>query len=518
MMPVEKLESRMPPQKNPKPKGLFNRFLNVIEFLGNKLPHPFFLFAILAGLVIVASFALSFVDTSFTHPGTGEEMQVKNLLSGEGLVFILTSMLENFTGFAPLGLVLSIMLGVGLADKVGLLNYVIQKTILKAPPALLTYTIIFVGMLGNLASDAAFILIPPLSAMVFYKVGRHPIVGLCAGFAAVGAGLTANIFVAGTDALLAGISTEAAAIIDPNMVVTPVANWYFNIVSVFVLTIVGGLVTNKVIEPRLGKYTGDAVVDDMEETHPKASKGLKLSLLAGAVYIAAVALTVLVPASPLRNEDGGLIPSPFLDGIVPLILLFFLVIAIPYGLTVGKIKTTKDIGNHMTESMKELAGYIVLIFAVAQFIAYFSWSNMGTWLATTSGEFLSHIQFTGIGLIILYVLFTAALNFLIPSGSAKWALEAPVFIPLFMQLGYHPGFAQAAYRMADSSMNIVTPLDPFLIIVLSFMQKYDKKAGIGSLISLMVPYALCFFVTWLIIFLAFFFLGIPYGPGVGPYL
>src|SRR5699024_6954795 len=243
-------------QKDNIAKRIFTKFLNMIEYLGNKLPDPFVLFAIMAGLVIIASFILSFFNTDFVHPGTGEDMHVKNLMTGEGLQYMLTSMLENFTGFAPLGLVLAIMLGVGIMDKVGMLSYVIQKTIMKAPPALLTYTIVFIGMLGNIASDAAFILIPPLSAMVFYKLGRHPIAGLVTGFAAVGAGLTANLFIAGTDALLAGISTEAAAIIDPSIIITPVDNWFFNIVSVFALTFVGGFITNRFIEPRLGKYTG----------------------------------------------------------------------------------------------------------------------------------------------------------------------------------------------------------------------------------------------------------------------
>ncbi|CDQ38542.1 AbgT family transporter [Virgibacillus salexigens] len=499
-------------------KGFFQKFLNYIEIVGNKLPDPFILFSVLALLIIIASSIFSMFGASVIHPGTGEELQVKNLASSEGLQFILTSMLENFTGFAPLGLVLAMMLGIGLAEKVGMLDYAIKRTILKSPPALITYTVVFVGILGNIASDAAMVLVPPLAAMVFYKVGRHPLVGLVAGYAAAGAGFTANLFIAGTDALLSGISTEAAAIIDDSVVVTPVDNWYFNIVSVFILTIVGGLVTNKFIEPRLGKYKGDAVEADVDEDPPKAGKAFRNAIIAAVIYWGIIVIGIALPNSPLRNEEGGIIPSPFLDGIVPIILFFFITIGVTYGITVGNIKSGKDISKYMGESMKDMSSYIVLIFAIAQFIAYFNWSNIGTWVAVNGAEFLKDIEFTGIWLIIGYIIFTALMNFLITSGSAKWALEAPVFVPMFMQLGYHPAFTQVAYRVADSSTNIVTPLMPYMVIVLSFMQKYDKKAGIGTFISLMLPYSICFLITWIILILIFYFVGIPFGPGITPFL
>lgn len=501
-----------------KKTGFFQRILNGIEVVGNKLPDPFILFAILAVLVIIASAIFNAFGATVIHPGTGEKLVVKSLASGEGIQYILTSMLDNFTGFAPLGLVLSMMLGIGLAEKVGLLDYAIKKTILKSPPALITYTVVFVGIMGNIASDAAMVLIPPLAAMVFYKVGRNPIAGLAAGYAAAGAGFTANLLIAGTDALLAGISTEAAKIIDKDIVVTPVDNWYFNSVSVFVLTIVGGLVTTKFIEPRLGKYEGDAVEEAIAEDPPNARKGLRNAGIAGLLYVALVLVAIYLPNSALRNEDGGLIPSPFLSGIIPIILFFFITIGVTYGLTVGNIKSSKDVAAFMAESMKDLAGYIVLIFAIAQFIAYFSWSNIATWIAVNGAEFLKDIEFTGIGLIIGYIIFTALLNFLITSGSAKWALEAPVFVPMFMQLGYHPAFTQAAYRIADSSTNIVTPLMPYMVIILSFMQKYDKKAGMGTFIALMLPYSITFLLSWIILILVFYFFNIPFGPGIHPFL
>lgn len=495
-------------------KGVFQRFLDLVERVGNKLPDPFILFVGLAVFMIIISWVFSLFNASVVHPGDGEVLEIKSLISGEGLQFILISMLDNFTGFAPLGLVLVMMLGIGLAEKVGLLDYAVRKTILKSPPYLLTYTVVFVGIMGNLASDAAVVLIPPLAALVFYKVGRHPLAGLAAGFAGAGAGFTANLFVAGTDALLAGISTEAAQFLDESFTVTPVDNWYFNIVSVFVLTFVGGLLTSKFIEPRLGKYEGDALEEENAEELPNAKKGFIYALIAGLVYIGIVFVTIIVPNSPLTNEDGGIIPSPFLDGIIPIILFFFIIIGVTFGMTVGKIKSGKDVADYMAESIKDMAGYIVLVFAIAQFTAYFNWSNLGTWVAVNGAEFLTEINFTGMPLIVGYIIFTALMNFLITSGSAKWAIEAPIFIPMFMQLGYHPAFTQVAYRVADSSTNIITPLFPYMVIILAFMQRYDKKASIGTYISLMLPYSVVFLITWIILILIFFYTGIPYGPGI----
>lgn len=501
-----------------KKKGIFSRFLDIVEKVGNKLPDPFILFIILALFVIFISWMCNLFNASVIHPGTGEELPIKNLASGEGIQFILTSMLDNFTGFAPLGLVLVMTLGIGLAEKVGLLDYAIRKSILKAPPALITYTVVFVGILGNLASDASIVLIPPLAALVFYKIGRHPLAGLAAGFAGAGAGFTANLFIAGTDVLLAGISTEAAQILDENFAVTPVDNWYFNIISVFVLTIIGGLITSRYIEPRLGKYSGEKVVVENIEELPNAKRGFINAIISGLIYIAILVITILVPNSPLTNEDGGLVPSPFINGIVPIILIFFVIIGVTFGITVGKIKSGKDVSYYMSESIKDLTGYIVLVFAIAQFIAYFNWSNLGIWIAVNGAEFLTDINFTGMGLIIAYILLTAFLEFLITSGSAKWAIEAPIFIPMFMQLGYHPAFTQAAYRVADSSFNVVTPLSPYMVILLPIMRRYDKNASVGTYMSLMLPYALAFLITWIILLAIFYYTGIPLGPGITPHL
>ncbi|MBM7552009.1 AbgT family transporter [Thalassobacillus pellis] len=497
-------------------KGL-NRFLNVIERAGNRLPDPFMLFVYLAFFVIILSWVISLFDVTFTKPGGEETVAIKSLISGEGLRYILSSMLENFVGFKPLGLVLAMMLGIGLADKVGLLETAIKSTILKAPPALITYAVIFVGILGNLASDAAFVIVPPLAAMVFFTVGRHPLAGLAAGFAGVGAGFTANIIIAGTDALLSGITTEVVQTLDPDMVVTPVDNWYFMMVSVVVLSITGALITEKIVEPRLGQYDGKGGTE-LEKSTSIEKRGLRNAVIAAGIFIAVLLIALFFPGTPLRNDEGGLIPSPFLDGIVPIILLFFITVGITYGRTVNKIESNRDIATFMSEAMKDMSGFIVLIFAAAQFIAYFDWTNIGTWIAVSGASFLESIGLTGIAVIIGFVLLTAVMNLLIFSGSAQWALEAPIFVKMFYLLDFHPAFIQAAFRIADSSTNIITPMNPYIIIVLAFMKEYDKKAGLGTLIALMLPYSIIFLSVWIVLLLAFAFFGIPFGPGIHMYM
>jgi aminobenzoyl-glutamate transport protein len=501
-----------------KEKG-FSRFLNVIERVGNKLPHPFMLFVYLALFMILISFVVSLFNVSVKHPGSGDVLQVKSLLSGEGLKFMLTSMLENFTGFKPLGLVLTMMLGIGMAQRVGLFESVIKKTIIKAHKSIVTYTVFFIGIMGNIASDAAFVIIPPLAAVVFYSLGRNPLAGLAAGFASSGIGFTANILIAGTDALLSGISTEISTSINPDITVTPVDNWYFMSVSTIVLTIAGGLLTEKFIEPRLGKYEGNADKKELDfEGNPLESKALRNTLIAALLYIGVVALAVFFPNSPLRNEEGGIIPSPFLDGIIPIIFLFFVTVGVTFGASMKKINKVSDVPELMTDSIRDMAGYIVLVFAIAQFIAYFNWSNLSTLIAVNSADLLAHMDLTGMPVIIGFVFLTAILSLFIISGSALWALEAPVFIPMLMLLNYHPAFIQVAYRIGESSTNMVTPLNPYFAILLAFMNEYDKKAGIGTLMALMIPYTIVFLTIWIILLLAFGLLGIPIGPGVSMYI
>lgn len=493
------------------------RLLNAIERLGNRLPDPFMIFVMLALVVLLASILFAAFGASVVLPSTGEAQPIRSLISADGVRFMLGSMLVNFTGFAPLGLVLSMMLGIGLAEKIGLLDVLIQRTVMSAPERLVTYTVAFTGIMMNVASDASLILLPPLAAMVYHRLGRHPVAGLALGFASAGAGFTANLLIVGTDALLSGISTEAARLVDPNMVVTPVDNWYFNCLSVVVLTVIAAQISERITEPRLGSYRGD--VEQVSHDEPaNASRGLRNAGIAALLYLVGLATLVLWPDSPLKNPEGGLIPSPFLSSIIPIILLFFITVSVAYGLTTGKIKTSRDVSEKMAEAMRDLGGYIVLIFAASQFIAWFGWTHIGTWLAVNGAEALTSINFTGLPVILCYIVFTGFMNLLIFSGSAKWALEAPIFVPLFMQLGYHPGFIQMAYRVADSSTNIISPLNPYMVVVLTFIRKYDREAGLGTLISLMLPYTVAFLSAWVAMLVAFYLLGLPFGPGVHAFM
>lgn len=504
-------------QSNNRFKSFISKSLNRVEWLGNRLPDPFMLFVSLAFLIIILSGIIAAFDVSFLQPGEEEQTAIKSLLSGEGLKYILTSMVENFIGFKPLGIVIAIMLGIGLANKVGLIETFIKTTILNAPRSLITYAVVFTGIIGNLAADAAFVIIPPLAALVFYNIGRHPLAGLAAGFAGVGSGFTANIIVSNTDVVLSGLSAEVMDKLDTAVTVTPVDNYYFMLVSVVFLSIAGALVTEKIVEPRLGKYEGESD-RAFEPVTREERRGLLHAGISAIMYIVLLIVALFWPESPLRAEDGGIISSPFLDGIVPLLMLFFLTIGITYGVSIGKIKNSHSIAAFMGEAMKDLSGFIVLIFAASQFIAYFEWTNIGTWLAVSGATFLENIGVTGITTILAFVLLTALLNLLIFSGAAQWGIEAPIFLKLFYFLGYHPAFIQAAYRIADSSTNIITPMNPYFVIVLAFMKEYDKKAGIGTLIALMLPYAITFLIVWTILLLAFVFLGIPFGPGIGVYL
>lgn len=499
------------------------RFLDKVEYWGNKLPHPFMLFVYLAIFIILISFFISLTGVSVEHPETGEEVVARSLLSGEGLHFMLDSMLENFTGFTPLGVILVMMFGIGLAQRVGLIETVMKTTIMKANATFVTYVLVLTGVLGNVASDAAQIIVPPLGAMVFYALGLNPIAGLAAGFAGAAAGFTANFMIAGTDALLSGITTDVAQSIQPDALVTPVDNWFFIVASVFLVVLVMGLVTNRITLPRLGTFDPKyADPDQLEETAKASSKteirGIRNAIIAAIVYASLIVIAVIPEDSFLRGEGGSLAPSPLLENIVPIMFLLFVTVSVAYGITVRSVTRPSDVPMYMIESTKDMTAFIVLVFAISQFISYFEWTNLTLILAVTSSEFLEDIGFTGLGLFVAFILLAAILNQFITSGSAQWALMAPVFVPLFMLLGYEPAFTQLAYRIGDSAAAVLTPLNPYFIIVLGFMQRYDSRAGIGTMVSLMLPYAFFVLVSWIVFFLIWALLGLPIGPGVDIHL
>lgn len=500
-------------------KSFFSKFLSIIERVGNALPDPVFLFAIMAFLVIVFSGIASLFHIEVTHPGTGEIIRPLNLFSVEGLHKILTEMVRNFTSFAPLGTVLVALLGIGVAEGSGFIAAALRLLVLSAPRKLLTFVIIFSGILSNTASEVGYVLLVPLAAMIFLSVGRNPIAGMAAAFAAVSAGYSANLLLGTIDPLLAGLSEEAAHIIDKSYTVNPAANYYFMFVSTFLLAGLGTYITEKIVIPRLGKYTGDHKVEEIQKLTHSEKRGLKFAGTAGLIFAAILVLGTIPEWGFLRDpETRDLLKSPFMSGIVAIIFIGGVATGIAYGLGARTIKNEKDVVKGMSKSMQTLGTYIVLTFFAAQFVAYFNWTNLGMIVAIEGAHLLKSSGLGDIPLILGFVLVSAFINLFMGSASAKWAIMAPVFIPMFMLLGYSPELVQATYRVGDSVTNIISPMMSYFALVVAFFQQYDKKAGIGTIVATMLPYSLAFLIGWSILLIIWVLIGLPLGPGSPLYL
>ncbi|MBS3681248.1 AbgT family transporter [Ornithinibacillus massiliensis] len=504
-----------------KRKGLFQSSLDRIELVGNKLPHPATLFAILALLVILLSAALQPLNISVEHPGEeGTTVEINNLLSAEGIQYIFTNMTSNFIGFAPLGVVLLTMLGIGVAERTGLISALLRGFVLSVPNRFITLGLVFAGIMSSVASDAGYVVLPPLGALIFAAIGRHPLAGLAAAFAGVSGGFSANLLLSGTDAMLGELTIAAAAIIDPAYAETMniAMNWLFIGVSVFVLTFVGAWVTERIVEPRLGTYKGDQK-EELEGLQAIEKKGLIWASITVVIGIVLALLLVVPPNAPMRGLEGDameqIIRSPFMSSLVPIIAILFFIPGITYGIVTKSIRSDKDVASQMSDTMASMGTFIVLAFTAGQFVAYFNETNIGLVIGVYGADFLGSVNLTGIPLLILFILITAFINLFIGSASAKWAMMAPVFVPIMMQLGYSPELTQMAYRIADSSTNIISPLMTYFAIIIAFAQKYDKKMGIGTLISTMVPYSIFFLISWMIMLIVWMLLGLPLGPG-GP--
>ncbi len=493
-------------------KSRFARVLDTIEVVGNRLPHPATLFLMMAAIVALLSWWASAVGLQATHPATGEVIAVRNLLNADGIRWIYTNVEANFVKFPPLGLVLVIMIGIGVAEGSGLFTVLVRQLVLGAPPKLITAAIITAGIFSHLASEVGYVILIPLGAMIFHALGRHPMAGFAAAFAGVSAGFGSNFLIGSVDPILAGLSTSAAQIIDPSMNVNPMVNYYFMVASAIMVILVGTWVTEKIVEPRLGKYTGNEAALEIEQITPLEKKGLRWAGFGTLIFIALMAWTIIPENGLFRDPlTGGILKSPFFSGIIVGLLLLFFVPGIIYGIIVKTIKNDKDVIRHMTNSMKGMAGYIVLVFFAAQFIYWFNYSNLGLVLAIDGAQFLSSIGFTGIPLILTFLLLCAFLNMFMGSASAKWAIMAPVFIPMFMILGYHPGFTQAAFRIGDSVTNVITPMMSYFALIVTYAQNYDEKNGIGTIISLMIPYTVIFTLAWAVMITIWMLLGIPVG-------
>lgn len=492
---------------------IFNKSLDYIEIVGNKLPHPATLFALLALIVAIVSLIGDWISLTAIHPGDGSVISVKNLLNGDGIRWIYTNVVYNFVNFPPLGYVLAVMIGIGVAEGSGLFNSMIRALVLNAPPKLITGSIVLAGVLSHLASEAGYVILIPLGAAIFYALGRHPMAGLAAAFCGVSGGFGANFLIGSVDPILAGLSQSAAQIIIPTMKINAAVNFYFMFASAFMIVVVGTWITEKIVEPRLKKYGGKAEsisVDQMNETEKKGLKWAGLSLL---LIVVALAFTIIPDNGIFRNaETKEVLHSPFFDGIITGILVFFLVPGLVYGLVVKTIKNDKDFMRHIIKSMGTMATYIVLVFFAAQFVYFFKYSNLGLIIAINGAEFLRNIGLTGIPLIVAFVLLSAFINMFMGSASAKWAIMAPVFIPMFMLLGYHPALTQAAFRIGDSVTNLITPMMSYFALIVAFAQKYDEDYGIGTIISTMIPYTILFTIVWIGILIIWMLLGLPLGP------
>lgn len=505
-------------------KGMIARMLGAIERVGNKLPHPGTLFAIFAVGIVFLSGIASLFNVTAVHPGTGEDVEVVNLVSQRGLHMIMTNMVVNFTSFAPLGTVLVALLGIGIAESSGLMSTGLRLLVISAPKKLLTFAIVFAGILSNTASEVGYVVLVPLGGMIFLAVGRNPIAGIAAAFAGVSGGYSANLLLGTIDPLLAGLSEEAAQIIDPEYTVNPAANYYFMFVSTFFIATIGTWVTEKVIVPRLGAYKGDAKPEEIKQLDPLEKRGLKFTFWAFLAIVLFIVYSVApvssgfwqhIPGSGLmRDPDtGGLLRSPFMSGIVALIFLIAGILGVVYGIGARTLKSNYDVINGMGKAMSTLGTYIVLVFFAAQFVAYFNWTNLGLIFAIKGANAIGALGLGRIPLMIALVLVAAVINLVVGSASAKWAILAPVFIPMFMLLGYSPEFTQLAYRVGDSVTNVIAPMMSYFAMIVAFIERYDKKAGIGTIIATMLPYTIVFLVAWLIMLIFWIVAGLPIGPG-----
>ena len=504
-------------RKSKERTGFFQRILNWTERVGNALPHPATLFALFALAALVLSAIGHAVRWEVVHPGTKEIVRPENLLSHDGIHRILLEMVDNFTGFAPLGIVLVAMLGIGIAEQSGMINAVIRMLVLNSPRHLLTFVIVFTGVLSNVASDVGYVLLVPLAGVIFMAVGRHPVAGIAAAFAGVSGGFSANLVLGTVDPLLAGLSQEAARIIDPAYEVNPTANYYFMLASTFIITFAGTLVTERIVEPRLGKYTG--LAEEKNNSFDKLLKKEKKGLLMALLTLVAILIITLVGIIPedgfFRGNDGGLHSSPLIRGVVAMLFITAGAMGLAYGFTTGTYKNDEDVLRGMATSMKTMATYIVLVFFAAQFVAYFKWSNLGIIMAVKGANLLMSTNIGLIPLMILFILLAATINMLMGSASAKWAILAPIFIPVFMIMGYSPELSQVVYRIGDSVTNVISPMMSFFVLIIAFVQKYNPKAGMGTIISVMVPYSIVFLVLWILLLVIWLILGIPLGPGAG---
>ncbi|EKU47050.1 AbgT family transporter [Brevibacterium casei] len=541
--------------QTPAKVGFGQRLLDGIERIGNKLPEPFTLFLGLFLITGAISTAMALAGVSVTIPGSDEVVTIKGLFTGEGLAWLTTTMGDNYIGFPPLATVLPILLAVGVAEKSGMLAAAVRVAFGSSPRWLLPYAVGFVGVVGSIMADSAFIIIPPLAALVFKAAGRHPMAGLIGGFAATGAGYSTSIVPTSLDALFAGITTSVMETLPgiEYQAVNPVSNYYFNIVASIMLAIIAGFIIDKLIEPNMvrkgvprdyvdattqgldkkyqakdANYSENSVSAEEVEAaqkevspklEPAEKRGLLWALLSALALTAVILFAVLLPDSPWRNEEGGFLPkSPLLSSIVFIVFAYFMLMGVVYGIVVGTIQSMNDVVRMMAQSIVDMMSFLILAFILGQFIALFNWTGIGSWIAVAGASGLEAIGLTGFPAIIGFMLLASVLNLFIVSGSSMWTLMAAVFVPLFALLGYEPAFIQAAFRVGDSATQVITPLNPYMIVLLGLVRRYEPNAGLGTVISRMFPFVIPFWLAWATLLAVWYFLDLPLGPGNGIFL
>ena len=499
------------------------RFFSAVERWGQRLPDPLTLFAIMATLVVLMSALFQGANAQvIQRTGDVVDLSVQSLLTFEGIRWMLLSAVDNFINFAPLGPVLTVMIGIGVAERTDFISMGLKVLVTRVPASLLTATVVFAGVMSSMAADAGYVVLTPLGAMLFASVGRHPMAGLAAAYAGVSGGFSANLLITGLDPMLSALTQQAAQSLDPSYSVNPACNYYFMVASTVLITVLGTFVTSKIVEPMLGNWDpseGDGSQHEgTAEPSSQEAKAFGISMAIGVALGIGILLLGLVPGAPLHDTVKEGEPAvnalhSFFSAIEILVTIGFIVPGIVYGILTKSIRSDKDVAAMMSNTMASMGAYVVLAFVAGQFVAYFNWSHLGAISAVKGAGVLKSIGLEGGMLMIAFLFVASVMNFLVGSASAKWAFMAPIFVPMLMQMGLSPEATQAAYRVGDSITNIISPLMPYLPIIIVFAQKYDRKAGIGTILAAMLPYSIAFLIGWTIMLLVWVYAGIPLGPG-----
>ena len=498
------------------------KLLDVVERVGNRVPHPVVIFVYLIVFVVLLSTFLSLIGASVSYDVyntlTGKieraTTEARALLTIEGIRFMYTGVVGNFMSFQAVGVIIVAMVGVGVAEESGLIKALIRALVRSSPAWALSYILTLVGIVSSIAADAGYLVVIPLAAAAFISVGRHPLAGLALGFASVASAFLVNLLIVPVDGILVGITNDAIALVDPNRSVGLLSNQWFETGSVVLLTIVIALITERVIEPRLGKYTGDyKLPEDVPNEEEVERRGLKFALRAFLCAVGFIALLTLPPGAPLRDPASGAIigATPFMNSLIVSIAIIFLASGWAYGVGAGTMNTASQVVAAMQKALGSLSGLILLLLVISQFLAFFNYTNMATLAAVSMADVLTQLNLDALWLLVGFVIVVLLLDLIITGAIPKWAIFAPIFVPLLMRLGVEPDAVLAAYRVGDSPMNAITPLNAYFALIVTFSQRYQKDAGVGTVIALMLPYIIVMCLVWTVFFAGWHLAGLPWG-------